>query len=158
MDNETAIEPIRRVVTVPLAPESAFALFTGDFARWWPTAYTWAGAALETIGIEPREGGLCFERGPHGFRCDWGRVLAWEPPRRLLFTWQISPQRVPQPDPAQASEVEVVFAPQGDATEVTLAHRHFARHGDGAAGYREGMASPEGWTYILAQYAAAAGN
>ena len=64
---------------------------------------------------------MCFEVGPHGFRCDWGRVLAWQPPRRLVFTWQISPSRVPDPDPDHASEVEVSFAEEGDDTRVAPA-------------------------------------
>jgi uncharacterized protein YndB with AHSA1/START domain len=79
--------------------ERAFATFSDGLAGWWPREYTWAQDTLETIAIEPREGGRCFERGPHGFHCDWGRVLAWDPPDRLAFTWQIGPDRVPEPNP-----------------------------------------------------------
>lgn len=149
-------DPIRRTVTVPAPPERAFAVFTEGLATWWPPEYTWSQEALETIAIEPRPGGRCFERGPHGFHCDWGRVVECEAPRRLLFTWQISPERVPVPDPAKASEVEVRFTAVGtEETRVELSHRGFGRHGDGGAGYRAGMDSPAGWTRLVESYAAA---
>jgi uncharacterized protein YndB with AHSA1/START domain len=106
-------EPIRQAVTVPVPVEQAFAAFV-DLASWWPREYTWAGDTLEDIGIAPhREGGHCFEQGPHGFTCHWGRVLAWDPPTRLVLTWQIGPDRVPEPNPAKASEVEVRLHPTG---------------------------------------------
>lgn len=110
---------------------------------------------LETIAIEPKADGRCFERGPHNFACDWGRVLSYEPPARLVFLWQISPRREPIPDPAQSSEVEVSFTSEGDAIRVELTHRQFDRHGEGAAEYREGLASEQGWPYILECYRAA---
>jgi uncharacterized protein YndB with AHSA1/START domain len=155
MTGETALEPIRRSVTVPGSAERAFVHFTTGIRRWWPREYTWSQDVLEEIGLEPGAGGRCFEVGPHGFRCDWGRVVAWEAPRRLVFLWQIAPSRAPEPNPARASEVEVRFLEAGlEATRVELEHRAFERHGPGGAGYREGMASPEGWTYMLERYAA----
>ncbi len=114
--------------------------------------YTWSQEALAAIGIEPRAGGSCFELGPHGFRLDWGRVLAWEPPSRLVFSWQIGPTRVPEPDPARASEVAVHFEPADGGTRVALVHRAFERHGDGAEDYRAAMYSEPGWDYILGRY------
>lgn len=153
MDNEDAV---RRAVTVPLARERAFALFA-DLQAWWPPEFSWSGAALDRLGMEPHEGGMCFELGPHGFRCDWGRVVAWEPPGRLVFLWQIAPTRAPEPDPARASEVEVAFRAEDDPfTWVDVEHRHFARHGEGADAYRAGMASPQGWSYMLERYLTAA--
>jgi hypothetical protein len=71
---------------------------------WWPKEFSWAQEALEEIGIEPRDGGFAYERGPHGFLVHWHRVAAWEPPARLVFTWQIAGDRAPQPDPAKAGE------------------------------------------------------
>jgi uncharacterized protein YndB with AHSA1/START domain len=142
----------RHTCTVSLSPERAFSRFTERLGSWWPPEYTWSQHVLETIGIEPRQGGLCFERGPDGFRCDWGRVLAWEPPRRLLLAWQIDPSRAPQPDPAKASEVDVRFEPDARGTRVELEHRAFARHGDAGAAYREALASPQGWPYILDRF------
>ena len=153
MATHPADEPIRQAVTVPVPADEAFAAFA-DLARWWPPAYTWAADTLEAIGIEPREGGHCFERGPHGFSLHWGRVLTWEPPTRLAFTWQIAPDRVPQPDPAKASEVEVRFHPAGEpGTRVELEHRAFARHGEAGGAYRQAMASSQGWPLLLDRYA-----
>lgn len=150
-------DSVRSSVRVPLSVERAFALFTRDLTSWWPKEYTWAGEVLETIAIESRQGGRCFERGPHGFQCDWGRVLAWEPPRRLVLAWQISPAREPEPNPAKASEVEISFQPEGpDATRVDLEHREFARHGQKGSIYCEAMGSPQGWPYILERYRASA--
>jgi uncharacterized protein YndB with AHSA1/START domain len=143
-------------ITVPVPPERAFAVFTEGMTSWWPQEYTWAHKTLEHIAIEPVEGGRCFERGPHGFTCDWGRVVTCERPARIAFTWQISPQRVPQPDPAQASLVEVRFTPEGESgTRVELAHRHFSRHGAGAENYEAAMSSPQGWPLLLERFAAA---
>jgi uncharacterized protein YndB with AHSA1/START domain len=130
-------------------PERAFEAFTADLMNWWPADYTWSGrSALVEIGMEPGAGGLCFEVGPHGFRCDWGRVLTWDPPRRLVFTWQVGPNREPLPDPARASEVEVRF----HEGRVALEHRGFERHGPTGDDYRKALASPEGWPFILDRF------
>jgi uncharacterized protein YndB with AHSA1/START domain len=157
LNGEGTVEPIRESVRVPVDVERAFGLFVERLNEWWPAEYTWAGEVLEKIVIEEGVGGRCYEQGPHGFECDWGRVLAWEAPRRLLFTWQIAPDRVPQPDPEQASEVEVRFAEAEEGeTEVTLVHRNFERHGEGAAEYRAALGSEQGWAYILSPYVALA--
>jgi uncharacterized protein YndB with AHSA1/START domain len=80
-------------------------------------------------------------------------VLTWEPPRLLVFSWQIDPDRTPQPDPGKASEVEVRFAEEpGEGTRVDFEHRGFDRHGDGAEAYRAAMDSAQGWDYILDRY------
>lgn len=132
---------------------AAFARFLA-LGRWWPKAYSWSGEALVALTIDDRPRGLLSELGPDGFRCDFGRVLAIEPPSLIAFTWQIGPDRAPQPDPARASEVEVSFAPAADGgTEVTLAHRHFRRHGSGHERYREAMAAEQGWPYLLRCFA-----
>jgi uncharacterized protein YndB with AHSA1/START domain len=149
-------QAIRLSMVVPASLDQAFDIFTAGLANWWPAEYTWSQEVLETIAIEPGEGGHCFERGPHGFRCDWGRVLVWEPPHRLVFTWQISPKREPEPDPAKSSEVEVRFVSEEPShTRVEFEHRHFARHGEGGAEYRAALDSPQGWPYILDCYAKA---
>jgi uncharacterized protein YndB with AHSA1/START domain len=144
---------IQRSFIVPAPPDAAFRTFAEDFSHWWPAEYTWSGPVLEWIGLEPRAGGACFERGPHGFRCDFGRVLRWEPPHLLTFSWQIDPNRTPQPDPEKASEIEVRFVEEpAGGTRVEFEHRGFDRHGEGAEGYRAAMDSSQGWDYILDRY------
>lgn len=152
------IHTARASVEVALAPAAAFALFSDGLARWWPAEFSWSGELLESMEMDTREGGLLHELGPGGFRVDWGRVLAWEPPERLVLSWQIGPDRVPQPDPARASEVEVRFSAAGDGCRVDLEHRGFDRHGEGAAGYAEAMGG-QGWPLALGRFAelAAAG-
>lgn len=148
-----AVEAIRCHRDVPVSPDKAFALFADGLGGWWPSEYTWASESLESIAIEPFEGGRCYERGPHGFACDWGRVLAWEPPQRLAFTWQIDYDRLPQPNPERASEVEVGFAAAAGGSHLVLEHRCFERHGEEGVGYRAALAGERGWPYILDRYA-----
>ncbi len=144
---------LRSRLLVPAPVEQAFEVFTGAMTDWWVTEYTWSGPGLLTeLGMEPQAGGMLYEIGPHGFRNDWGRVLTWDPPRRLVFTWQIGPDRAPVPDPARASEVEVLFHPDGpDRTRVEVEHRHFDRHGEAAEGYRQALTA--GWHELLSRYA-----
>lgn len=146
-------EHLELTVQVSASQGHAFDVFARELERWWPREYTWAKETLDTIGIEPREGGRCFERGLYGFTCDWGRVLTWEPPERLVLSWQIGPTRVPEPDPARASTVAVRFVAEDvNDTRVELEHRGFARHGEGAEGYRAAMGSEQGWPYMLDCY------
>ncbi len=151
---QTEIELSLRVsVTVDAPASTAFATFTERLADWWVPEFTWSGPrCLDTIGVEPWTGGKAYEIGPHGFRMDWGRVLAWQPPQRLVLAWHIAPDRVPQPDPDRASEVEVHFHEHPDGTVVDLEHRHFHRHGPDGAGYRRAMT--DGWRELLDRYAA----
>lgn len=156
MTESTDLSLIERAVTVPAPPDRAFKHFVEDFAEWWPQAYSWSGEVLQEMGIEPRTGGHCYEIGPGGFRCDWGTILVFEAPQRLVFSWQINHDRTPQPDPARAGQVEVRFGPQDDHggfCRVKLEHRGFERYGSGGAAYRAALDGPEGWTYILASYA-----
>lgn len=154
MTTHETIAPIQRSVEVPLAPEHAFTRFTEKMGVWWPVDLTWSGDGLEGIGIEAGVGGRAWERGPAGRTLVWGRVLAWEPPHRLVLAWLISPNREVIADPAQASEIEVRFDPIGPArTRVMVEHRGFERHGADGAGYREAMAMPQGWDRILDAYA-----
>lgn len=144
----------RHSLTVPVQPKQAFRVFTSDFGAWWPSEYTWSGEVLESIGIGSGAGGRCTEIGPEGFECDWGRVLAWEPPRRLVLAWHIGPHREPQPNPDNASTIEIRFeAAEAAGTRVELEHRGFERHGAGAAEYRDALGSERGWPWILSRYA-----
>lgn len=150
MTGERATEDaIRLTLPLPTSAERADAVFTDGFASWYPGEYTWSRDVLETIGIEGRKGGRCFERGPHGFWIDWGRVLVWEPPTRLVFSWQIGPGREPVPDPGGASEVELRFHEEGPHnTRIEYEHRALSRHGGAAEGYLEALSSEQGWPYM----------
>jgi uncharacterized protein YndB with AHSA1/START domain len=151
----TASYSIRSVLLLPTTLDRAFTVFTAGIGHWWVREYTWSGPeSLVEIGIEPWEGGMAYEIGPYGFRIDWGRVLAWQPPHRLLLSWQIGPDRVPVPDPARASEVDVRFTaiPAGP-TRIEVTHLGFDRHGTAATGYREALT--DGWHDLLSRYAAA---
>lgn len=152
--SDTLTDATRHEAVVALPQAEAFARFAGAMGRWWPHAYTWGQDACLGLEIEPRVGGACVELGPHGFRSQWGRVLQWEPPRLLAFSWQIAPDRTPQPDPSRASEVALAFVPTGRSTLLILTHRHFDRHGEAGGAYREEMGSEMGWPLLLARFAA----
>ena len=153
------IEPIEHEVTVPLVPSGALALWTKDLGRWWPVEYTFSGEGLEAILIEPEEGGHCIELDRAGSEIVWGRVLELEADRRIVFSWEISPEREIEEGPEGASEVEIAVEPvgeRGEGTRVTLTHRAFERHGEGAAEYREALAAEQGWPRLVRLYEASA--
>ncbi|MFT3791240.1 MAG: SRPBCC family protein [Rudaea sp.] len=152
-----AIESVISEVTVPLSLNDAFELFTTQFGRWWPRDYSYSREVLDTIVLGNGQGQWCYERGPHGFRCDWGRIIEWAAPAKLVFTWQVGPKSIPQPNPNNASLVTVRLAERSAGqTIVTVEHSDFAKHGEGAVQYRDEMASEYGWSFILQQYVAAA--
>jgi uncharacterized protein YndB with AHSA1/START domain len=142
----------RAEIFVRRAPEAAFRAFVHELSSWWPAEYTWSQDALVRIAIEPKLHGACFEIGPHGFRCDWGRITAFREPVALCFLWQISARREPVPDPRKASEVDVRFRQDPDGTRVGLVHGGFENHGDDGGWYRDAMASEMGWPKILEAY------
>jgi uncharacterized protein YndB with AHSA1/START domain len=153
------MDPLEASVSVDVPPEHAFEVFTEGMTQWWPREFSWSQEGLEEMGIEPREGGFAYERGPHGFTIHWGRVITFEVPQRVVFTWQIASDRSPQPDPDQASEVEVLFTGALDGgTDVTLEHRGWERHGEGAKEYRDGFETAGAWPHALARFAAATGT
>jgi hypothetical protein len=138
-------------VLVRATPERAFSLFTGRMGRWWPRTHTTNTAPIADVIIEPRAGGRWFERGIDGSERDWGHVIAWEPPGRILLGWQLSPQW--RFDPTLITEVELRFIPEGALTRVELEHRHLERYGEAAAKMRDTVSSPNGWPGILQGYA-----
>jgi uncharacterized protein YndB with AHSA1/START domain len=154
----STIPAIRGAVTIDVPVDRAFQVFTASFNTWWPAEYHIGGADLAEAVIEPREGGRWYERGVDGSECDWGRVLTWEPPNRLVVTWQINGQWQYDPDPEHASEIEVRFTADGPGqTRVELEHRHLERLVDGKA-LRDGIVGGGGWGAILEEYAKAAAN
>ena len=141
--------------TVAMPVAKAFDFFTGSFGSWWPADYHIGRSDMADAIIEPREGGRWFERGVDGTECDWGRVLAWEPPNRLVITWQIDGQWQFDPDAAHASEIEVRFTEAGpDETIVELEHRHLDRLAGGAT-VSDVIGQGGGWTAILETFAKA---
>jgi uncharacterized protein YndB with AHSA1/START domain len=145
---------VTKSVTVRASAERAFTVFTERFASWWPASHHIGAAELADAVIEPRVGGRWFERGVDGAECDWGQVLAYEPPARVVLSWHLQGDWSYHPDPARASEVEVRFVAEApDRTRVELEHRHLERHDDPDA-VRDGVASPKGWSGILDGYTA----
>jgi uncharacterized protein YndB with AHSA1/START domain len=145
------IAPITRSVQVKLPPARAFELFTARFGDWWPKALNIGKAPPVAVVMEPRVGGQWFERDAEGNQTQWGKVLAWEPPSRLLLAWQINAQW--RYDPALLTEVELSFTPAaGGGTLVTLEHRHLERLGVGAEDYAAKVGG--GWPGILGDFVA----
>jgi uncharacterized protein YndB with AHSA1/START domain len=140
---ETAV---RTSITVEAPADRAFALFTEGIGTWWPPEHHLIEAELAEMVFEPRVGGHIYDRGVDGSECRWARVLAYEPPTRVVFSWDISPRWQLEADHEKASEVEVRFTPEGpDRTYVELEHRHLDRHGEDWEAMRDAVGSPEGW-------------
>ena len=145
--------PVRRSISVQAAPERAFQVFTAGMGRWWLRSHTINASPITDVVIEPHVGGRWYERGEDGSQCQWGKVLAWEPPRRVMLAWQIGGNW--KYDSALVTEVEVNFIPEGAGTRVELEHRHLERMGDAAEGARAAFDSPGGWSGLLSVYAQA---
>jgi uncharacterized protein YndB with AHSA1/START domain len=147
---------VRTEIVVEAGAERAFRLFTERFDRIKPREHNMLGVDIAESVFEPHAGGRVYDRGVDGSECQWGRVLAYEPPTRLVFTWEISPTWQIEADADRRSEVEVRFVADGpERTRVELEHRHLDRHGDGWDGLRAGVAADEGWPLYLQRFAAA---
>jgi uncharacterized protein YndB with AHSA1/START domain len=152
---QATIEAVVREVTVAAPPERAFAVFAERFDTWWPRGHHIGAAEMAEAIIEPRAGGRWYERGVDGSECDWGEVLAYDPPHRLRLSWHLDGAFAYDPDPAHASEVEVTFTPVADGTRVELVHRGLERHGATAEALRAGVTREGGWGGLLDLYAKA---
>jgi uncharacterized protein YndB with AHSA1/START domain len=153
--DQAAGAPVRKTILVQASPERAFAVFTGDFDTWWPSTHHIGKSPMKKAIVEGKPGGRCYTEQVDGTDCEWGTVLVWEPPHRIVLAWQITHEWGYQPDLAQSSEVEVRFTPVGDgSTRVDLEHRHLERHGGGAAAMRTAVDSPSGWGGLLQLFAA----
>ena len=150
---ETKIKPapVRRSVTVKAAQARAFQVFTDGFGRWWPASHHIGKVEMKSAVIEPRAGGRWYEIGEDGSHCEWGKVLVWEPPTRLVLAWQLTAQW--QYDPSFLTEVEVRFTTEGEGTRVDLEHRYLERYGSDAEKVRTSIDSPKGWISILQAFA-----
>ena len=145
-----SIAPIVRTVQVKAAPEKAFELFVSQMGAWWPRGGTIGKGPHAEIVLEPRVDGKWLERDADGNETQWGKVLAWEPPGRVLLAWQINTQWVY--DPNLVTEVELTFArTEGGGTRVTLEHRHLERFGANAEAHAARLNG--GWPTRLDQFA-----
>ena len=144
-------------VVVEAPQDRAFTLFTEGIGTWWnPDHHILEGELAEMV-FEPRVGGHIYDRGTDGSECRWARVLAYDPPERVVFSWDITTQWTLETDLERTSEVEVRFVAEApDRTRVELEHRHLDRHGDGWEGMRDAVGSPDGWGAGLRRYEAAA--
>ncbi len=157
MTSPAAVGAVRRSVTVALTPSEAFDLFTAGIARWWPADSHAIGTKPAMVILERRDGGRWFERGPDGSECDWGRVLAWEPPGRVLLAWHLDGDWAYDPDPGRASEVEVRFSAANGGTRVDLEHRGFERQARGGE-IAAAVGGENGWSGILDGYTTTAAS
>jgi uncharacterized protein YndB with AHSA1/START domain len=149
MSGIIAPAPIRKTIHVNTAPPRAFEIFTASMARWWIKTHSInpTKSPIKDIIVEPRTGGNWFERGEDGSECEWGKVLAWEPPARLLLAWQINTKF--QSDPTVMAEVEIRFTPDDTGTTVELEHRRLEQLDT----LRESF--DRGWTLLLDSFVAA---
>jgi len=152
---QIAAETVRRQIVVDAPIHRAFAVFTERFGDFKPPEHNLLGAPIVDTVFEPRVGGNIIDTDGEGNECRWARILAYEPPRRVVFSWDISPQWRVEPDAEFASEVEVRFVVETPLrTRLELEHRHIDRHGPGWEAVREGVDGDEGWPLYLARYAA----
>ena len=149
---------IQRQVVVNAPIEKAFAAFVERFGEAKPVEHNLLGADTVETTFEPRVGGNIVDRAPDGRECRWARVLAYEPPDRVVFSWDISPSWELETDPELTSEVEVRFVAEGPSrTRLELEHRDLERHGPGWESVRDGVDDAEGWPLYLSRYAALVG-
>ena len=154
MSTEAAETSIRTSIVVEAPIERAFSVFTEDFGSFKPPEHNMLGVEIAETVFEPRVGGSVYDRGVDGSECRWARVLAYEPPSRVLLSWDISPHWQIETNLEKTSEVEVRFiAETPQRTRVELEHRHLERHGDGWEGVREGVRGNEGWPLYLERFA-----
>jgi uncharacterized protein YndB with AHSA1/START domain len=145
MNEVATIAPVRKRLTVNCNPQRAFEIFTAEVASWWPArTHSIHQDKVTDVVLEPREGGEMYELAEGGKREHWGRVTAWEPPKRLVLAWKVNP------DTDAPTEIEVTFTPEGDGTVVELEHRNWEQAGAGAAGMRDNYDG--GWDIVLAPF------
>ena len=155
MTGQEEAPSLRFEIEVDAPLERAFQVFTRDFDRIKPREHNMLAVDIAETVFEPRAGGHIYDRGVDGSVCQWARVLVYEPPDRVVFSWDISPAWQPETDLARTSEVEVrFFAATPARTRVELVHRHLERHGSGWEGMREGVGADGGWPLYLERFAA----
>lgn len=154
MAPETALSTtVKKTLHVEVPIEKAFQVFTERMGSWWPATHHIGATPFQDVIVEKRAGGRWFERDAKGAECEWGSVLAWEPPKKVVLAWHLQPDFKYSPDQARASELALEFiAESPESTRVEFEHRNLDRHGEGWQKLRAGV--DPGWTQILAQYVA----
>jgi uncharacterized protein YndB with AHSA1/START domain len=153
--SHSTISPVHKEIVVEAPPERAFRVFTSGFDKWWPREHHIGKAPLARAVMEPRAGGRWYEIGTDDSECNWGTVLVWEPPRRVVMAWKLNAEW--QYDANLVTEVEVTFASAGPMqTLVTLEHRNLERFGEKAATTKQSLDSPQGWGGLLQLFAKSA--
>lgn len=152
--NQPDAAVVRRSITVEAPIEHAFSVFTGRFGEFKPPEHNLLSVPIAETVFEPQIGGHIYDRGTDGSECRWARVLAFEPPNRVVVSWDISPYWQIETDPEHTSEVEVRFVAESpQRTRLELEHRNIERHGPGWEGVRDGVDDDAGWTLYLDRYA-----
>ena len=150
---------VRQQIVVQAPIEAAFETFTQRFGDFKPREHNMLAVPIAETVFEPRVGGHIIDRGADGSECRWARVLVYEPPARVVFSWDIGPTWQVETEPENASEVEVRFLAEGpDRTRVELEHRNIDRHGPGWEAVAEGVSADGGWPLYLDRYAALVGG
>ena len=154
MSTQATHTSILKSVVVEAPIERAFRVFTEDFGSFKPPEHNLLGVELAETVFEPLEGGHLYDRGVDGSECRWARVLAYEPPNRVVISWDISPHWQIETNLEKTSEVEVRFLSEApDRTRVEVEHRNLERHGEGWEGVRDAVDSPGGWPLYLQRFA-----
>jgi uncharacterized protein YndB with AHSA1/START domain len=145
---------VRTQIVVEASIDRAFRVFTEEFGSFKPPEHNLLSAEIAETVFEPRVGGYLYDRGVDGSECRWARVLAYEPPNRVVISWDIGPQWQLETDLEKTSEVEVRFVPETpERTLVELEHRNLERHGEGWEAVREGVGGDGGWPLYLQRFA-----
>jgi uncharacterized protein YndB with AHSA1/START domain len=154
VNTRVPIAPVRQSIVVEAPIERAFRVFTEEFGSLKPPEHNLLSVPIAETVFEPRVGGHVYDRGADGSECRWARVLAYEPPNRVLLSWDISPRWQIETDPDKTSEWEVRFTAEApNRTRVDLEHRNLERHGEGWESERDGVAGDQGWPLYLKRFA-----
>jgi uncharacterized protein YndB with AHSA1/START domain len=138
------MQPLELEFTVSCSPDHAFDVWANRASLWWPRDHTMSAHPGLTVTFEPHTGGRIYERTPEGVEHEWGEVLAWQPPHRLVYLWHIAADR------KDATEVEITFASAEDGTTVTIVHRGWERLG--ARGRELHDRNRQGWAGLISHY------
>jgi len=147
----TAELAVRKAVVVNTPTNHAFKVFTERMSDWWPKSHHIGTQIPQAIILEPHPGGRWYERGPDAVECQWGQVLVWSPPERIILGWQLSADWTYDPD--FVTEIEIRFIEEGpERTRVEFEHRNLDRYGDRAAEHARILDSPNAWSEILGRF------